>query len=119
VQLEAGRGVRRQVRRAAGTGYLCHVCAGEAILNWAKYSNTRPGWYHLSTWTMTLVPYDGYVSAYAIPARELAQVWMDHGADALLLSARILHTQARDEFLLSRNIPIPVEKSLIEQQVTA
>ena len=112
-KLSAGRGVRRQVRRAAGTGYLCHVCAGETIVRWAKFSNTRPGYYHLHQFTVTLVPFDGTVAVYAIPAAELAQAWHDHGAGGLALAAAELREQARVAFLTTRNVPLPQEKSMM------
>lgn len=111
-KLEAGRGVRRQVRRAVGTGYLCNTCAGETIVRWAKFSNTQTGYYHLHQWTMSLVPFDGTISVYALPAAELAQAWHDHGAGGLALAAAELREQAREAFLTSRNTPIPQEKSI-------
>lgn len=114
-KLEAGRGVRRQVKRAKGTGYLCHVCAGETIVRWAKLSNSQPGYYHLHQFTMSLVPFDGAISVYALPAAELAQAWHDHGAGGLALAATELREQARAAFLASRNIPIPQEKSMAWQ----
>lgn len=114
-KLEVGRGVLRQVRRAAGTGWLCNTCAGETIVRWAKFSNTQPGYYHLHQFTMSLVPFDGVVAVYALPAAELAQAWHDHGAGGLALAAAELREQARAEFLTSRNIPIPQEKSIFAQ----
>lgn len=90
-ELQPGRGIRRQVRFAAGSGYLCHTCAGAAIRSQAQYM--------LHRWSATLMPFDGIVSCYAIPSAELAQAWHDHGSYGLRLAAETLREQARAQFL--------------------
>lgn len=108
--LRAGQGVRRTVRNAKGTGYLCHRCAGALILDWARRANT-PNFYSYSTFTATLTPFDGVYAIHPIPAAELAQAWADHGASGLRFAAETLREQARAEFLKIRNIPYISEKT--------
>jgi hypothetical protein len=101
-ELAAGHGVQRKVRNFPGSGYLCHVCAGNAIITHQNYM--------LNRWTSTLSPFDGVYSCYAIPSAELAQAFHDHGAAGLLFAAQTLREKARAEFLNARNIPFTPEK---------
>lgn len=103
--IPAGRGIKRQVRFSTGSGYLCHLCAGVAILSVARYANDIPNSYRYAPASAVLSPFDGTLSCYAIPAAALAQAYHDHGATGLKFAAESLREQIRAEFLTTRNIP--------------
>jgi hypothetical protein len=102
VELAAGRGVQRKMHNFPGSGYLCHVCAGKAIILHKNYMFNR--------WASMLNPFDGIISCYAIPSAELAQAFHDHGAAGLLFAAQTLREKARADFLTARGIPFTQEK---------
>lgn len=107
-KLNAGQGVRRFVRNAPGTGFICESCAGAAILTWAQMAPDAngKGFYSFNDLTASLLPFDGARASYAIPAQELAQAWHDHGSFGLRFAAEQLKAQAREAFLTARGIPV-------------
>jgi hypothetical protein len=112
VVINAGRGVQRKMHNHPGSGYLCHVCAGNTIKSHNLYMFNR--------FSAILSPFDGVYSCYAIPAAELAQAWHDHGAAGLRIASENLREQARAEFLTRRNVPFTPEKiSVTLNQVPA
>jgi hypothetical protein len=118
-KLTPGRGVKRQMRNAPGSGYLCHLCAGAQILSFAKFSNDIPNAYSFSPLAAMLLPFDGTRSVYALPSAELAQAWIDHGVIGLRFAAETLREQARTQFLAARQIPFANEKIYSAEQVLA
>lgn len=101
--LAMGHGCQRKMHHTRGSGFLCHRCAGDAILKHPQFMYNR--------FSATLSPFDGVYSCYALPAQELAQAWADHGASGLRFAAETLREQARENFLIARDIPYTPEKT--------
>lgn len=117
-KLESAQGVRRSVRNPykqaslPKSGFLCHLCAGAALLEWAKGAPdaSAKGFYSWSDFSAELLPFDGARASFAIPAQELAQAWSDHGSSGLRFAAEQLKAQARVDFLTKYGIPVSKEQ---------